>query len=151
LSLQHHAPMRSGKCHAVKRISANGGYRRHMIGRGHAPIPSETRAKIKVYPYKVLREVVGEEISRAKMEYFKPLTARLEEHNKGRQFGWECSRSPMSKVRGQPHFRVKRFWGAMRPHIAFEHTARGLARRLTRICSPRPMAGLVELGSLDGP
>jgi hypothetical protein len=57
----------------------------------------------------------------------------------------------MSKVRGQPHFRVKRFWSAMRPHIAFEHTARGLARRLTRTCSHRPMAGLVGLGSLDGP
>jgi peptidyl-dipeptidase A len=35
-----------------------------------------------------LREVAGGEISRAMMEYFKPLMAWLEEQNKGRQIGW---------------------------------------------------------------
>src|SRR4029077_13643601 len=43
------------------------------------PIQVKSCPKIKLYSYKVLREVVGEEISRAMMEYFKPLMSWLEE------------------------------------------------------------------------
>jgi hypothetical protein len=54
------------------------------------------------------------------MEYFKPLMTWLEEQNKGRQIGWEYFRHPSSEVRGQPSFRAKRFWSAMRPRIALK-------------------------------
>jgi hypothetical protein len=56
---------------------------------GTFAIQVKSGSEIKLYPCKALREVVGEEISRAMMEYFKPLTAWLEEQNKGRQIGWE--------------------------------------------------------------
>ncbi len=39
---------------------------------------------------KVLKDATGEDVStRAVAEYFKPLQARLEEQNKGRQIGWD--------------------------------------------------------------
>jgi hypothetical protein len=71
------------------RASADSGQRGHFTTSGHVSIQVKSCPEIKVYPCKVLREVVGEEISHAMMEYFKPLMSWLEEQNKGRQIGWE--------------------------------------------------------------
>src|SRR4029453_6810164 len=52
----------------------------------------------KLYSYKVLREVVGEEISRAMMDYFKPVMAWLEEQTKA---SGSAGNSLRSEVRSQ--------------------------------------------------
>ena len=82
--------MRGGKCRrTVLRASADSGQRGHFTTSRHLSIQVKSCPEIKLYLCNVLREVVGEEIPRAMMEYFKPLMSWLEEQNKGRQIGWE--------------------------------------------------------------
>jgi hypothetical protein len=57
------------------RASADSGQRGDFTTSGHVSIQVKSRPEINVYPCNVLREIVGEEISRAMMEYFRPLMA----------------------------------------------------------------------------
>jgi hypothetical protein len=68
--------MRGSKCRrTVLRASADSGQRGHLTTSGHVTNPSKKSPRNQALSVQVLREVVGEEISRAMMEYFRPLMA----------------------------------------------------------------------------